>query len=273
MKKLFLTLSMLLAFCIASMAQTQVTFYTNYGSFQAEMYDSLAPITSGNFINLVNNKRYDGKAFYRVVNNFVVQGGLWPDTSATIPDEFDSTGTLTNKKMTLSMANSGPNTGSCEFFINLKNNFFLDYDKAPLTSAHPIFGIVRNGWVIVDSIGKVAVDGNDQPLSPVVMDSLRVTGSFLSQDEIEDNKFLSSVYPNPINSQSILDFHSPKAYAINVTCIDLTGKVVSQHSFEVDEGKNKIPVSEMLPTSAQPGIYFLNVHSAYGLQTFRLIKL
>jgi peptidylprolyl isomerase/peptidyl-prolyl cis-trans isomerase A (cyclophilin A) len=273
MKKAFL-LSVILTFCAAlSHSQTQITFYTNYGAFQAEMYDSLAPITSGNFINLVNNKRYDGKEFYRIIRNFVVQGGLWPDTAATIPDEFDSTGTLTNKKFTISMANSGPNTGSSEFFINVKNNYALDFDKAPLSSAHPVFGIVRTGWEVVDTIRRVPVNGNDQPLSPVVMDSLRVTGTYLSERELDLNAEISAIYPNPITSESILDFYSPQANEALINCINSSGQIIYQSVVSLVKGKNKIPLTNLGMGQQESGIYFVRITVEGVTQVFKLNKI
>jgi cyclophilin family peptidyl-prolyl cis-trans isomerase len=272
MKNCFLSTTLFIVLALGAKAQTQITFYTNYGNFQAEMYDSLAPITSGNFINLVNNKSYDGKLFYRIIRNFVVQGGLAPNTSSTIPDEFDSTGTLTNKKFTISMANAGPNTGSSEFFINVKNNFALDFDKAPLSSAHPVFGIVRSGWEVVDTIRRVPVNANDRPLSPVRMDSLRVTGSYLSQEELALNQFTSSVYPNPINKESILDLYSPSENLATLQCVDGTGKVLFSKEIALNQGKNKISLQQLNFDTWPSGMYFLHVTLSGKANVFKLQK-
>jgi len=65
------------------------------------------------------------------------------------------------------MANAGPNTGGSQFFINLADNSQLDYDKEPLSSKHPVFGIVVEGMDIVDKIAKVQVDGRDKPSEDV----------------------------------------------------------------------------------------------------------
>ena len=153
-------------------AQTQVNFYTNYGDFRIQLYDSLVPITSSNFINLVNTKFYDGAIFHRVIDNFMIQGGDVSPTPATIADEFDSS--LSNLQKTISMANSGPNTGNCQFFINLVNNTYLDFDKPPYTSKHPVFGITISGFDIVENIGNVPTNTNDMPLLDVIMDSVRI---------------------------------------------------------------------------------------------------
>ncbi|MGY8932288.1 MAG: peptidylprolyl isomerase [Flavobacteriales bacterium] len=162
-------------------SQTQVDFFTNYGDFRIELYDSLVPITSSNFINLVSTEFYDGALFHRVIDNFMIQGGDVNPPPPIIQDEFDST--LSNIQMTISMANSGPNTGTCQFFINLVNNTYLDFDKAPFTSKHPVFGITISGFNIVQDIGNVQTNFNDVPYVDVVMDSVRIVNTQVSVDD------------------------------------------------------------------------------------------
>jgi len=164
-------------------AQTQVAFFTNYGEFRIELYDSLVPITSSNFINLVSTEFYDGALFHRVIEDFMIQGGDVSPPPPIIQDEFDST--LSNIQMTISMANSGPNTGTCQFFINLVNNTYLDFDKAPFTSKHPVFGITISGFNIVQDIGSVQTNFNDVPYVDVVMDSVRIVSTQVSVNNIK----------------------------------------------------------------------------------------
>ena len=161
-------------------AQTQVDFHTNYGDFRIQLYDSLVPITSSNFINLVSTEFYDGALFHRVIDNFMIQGGDVSPSPAIIADEFDSS--LSNIQKTISMANSGPNTGTCQFFINLTNNTYLDFDKAPFTSKHPVFGITISGFDVVQDIGNVQTNSNDIPYVDVIMDSVRVFSIPLSNN-------------------------------------------------------------------------------------------
>ncbi len=163
-------------------AQTQVDFHTNYGDFRIELYDSLVPITSTNFINLVTTEFYDGSLFHRVIDNFMIQGGDVSPSPAIIADEFDST--LSNIQKTISMANSGPNTGTCQFFINLVNNTYLDFDKAPFTSKHAVFGITISGFDVVKNIGDVQTGSNDMPYDDVIMDSVRIVSTLLSKSNI-----------------------------------------------------------------------------------------
>jgi peptidylprolyl isomerase len=171
-------------------SQTKVDFYTNYGDFTVELYDSLVPITTSNFINLVSSGFYDGALFHRVISNFMIQGGDVSPAPPPITDEFDST--LSNIQKTISMANSGPNTGTCQFFINLVDNTYLDFDKPPFTSKHPVFGITTSGFNIVEDIGDVQTNFNDVPYVDVIMDSVRIS------DNQTNTSFLSHNYESKL---------------------------------------------------------------------------
>jgi peptidylprolyl isomerase len=182
MKLLLPLFIVLLSF--SAKAQTGIAIYTNYGTINLALYDTLVPNTVSNFVNLVNQKFYDGVIFHRVIDDFMIQGGDGNPSPPAILDEFDVS--LSNIQGTISMANSGPNTGTCQFFINLVNNTFLDYNKTPLTSKHPVFGTTINGFNIVENIGAVQTDGDNAPLMPVVMDSVRVVNLVLAVTDHED---------------------------------------------------------------------------------------
>ena len=171
-------------------SQTKVDFFTNYGDFTVTLYDSLVPITTSNFINLVSSGFYDGALFHRVISNFMIQGGDVSPAPPPITDEFDST--LSNIQKTISMANSGPNTGTCQFFINLVDNTYLDFDKPPFTSKHPVFGITISGFNIVEDIGDVQTNFNDVPYVDVIMDSVRIS------DNQTNTSFLSHNYESKL---------------------------------------------------------------------------
>ena len=122
-------------------------------------------ITSGNFKNLVKKGTYDGIIFHRIIPNFMIQGGDPTGTGygdSSIPKIKDEFKGHKNNKGTISMANSGPNTGSSQFFINLVNNNFLD-------SKHPVFGEVIEGMDVVDKIAKVKTGKMDRPLENVII--------------------------------------------------------------------------------------------------------
>ena len=162
---------------------TLVRFTTNYGEFTAEIYVTESPITAGNFISLVEEGFYDGTRFHRVIDEFMIQGGdpqsrdpslvnLWGSGGPgyTIEDEFIEN--LSNIVGTLSMANSGPNSGGSQFFINVADNTFLDFDKEPLSSKHPVFGKVIEGLDIIIEISQVQTGQADRPLEDVIIDSV-----------------------------------------------------------------------------------------------------
>ncbi|MBN2094981.1 MAG: peptidylprolyl isomerase [Candidatus Aenigmarchaeota archaeon] len=152
-------------------AAKRVLLETNMGNITIELYSNM-PITAGNFENLVKNGTYDGTVFHRVIADFMIQGG---DPTGTgygdpkipkIQDEFVNGST--NVRGTISMANTGqPNSGSSQFFINLVDNTFLDWDKPPASSRHPVFGKVVEGMDVVDKIGKVQTGPGDRPANEV----------------------------------------------------------------------------------------------------------
>ena len=149
-----------------------VLFETNKGDIKLELAGDM-PITTGNFIGLVEKGTYDGVIFHRVIDGFMIQGGdptgtgFGDNSIPNIQDEFTSNNK--NDRGTISMANAGPNTGSSQFFINLVDNSNLDYDKQPLSSKHPVFGEVIEGMDVVDKIAGVAVGAGDRPKEDVVI--------------------------------------------------------------------------------------------------------
>jgi len=148
---------------------TKVKLETSKGDMIIELYSDM-PVTAGNFEKLVREGYYNGIIFHRVIANFMIQGGDPTGTGMggpgyTIEDEFVAG--HSNLRGTLSMANSGPNSGGSQFFINLVDNTFLDYDKEPLTSKHPVFGEVIEGLEVLDAIGNVTTGAQDKPVEEV----------------------------------------------------------------------------------------------------------
>ena len=142
----------------------KIKLETNMGDIVIELYGDM-PITSGNFEKLVSQGFYDGIIFHRIIEGFMIQGGDPKGDGTggpgyTIEDEFTHKDGNKNDRGTISMANSGPNTGGSQFFINLVNNNFLD-DK------HPAFGKVVEGMNVIDKIAKVQKDSSDRPLEEI----------------------------------------------------------------------------------------------------------
>ena len=127
--------------------------------------DPEMPITAGNFETLVKKGYYDGVIFHRIIDGFMIQGGDPTGTGRggpgyAIKDEF--TKNNRNDRGTISMANSGPNSGGSQFFLNLVNNNFLD-------GKHPVFGKIVEGMDIVDKMGKIKTGPGDRPLHNVTI--------------------------------------------------------------------------------------------------------
>jgi len=155
------------------------TFETNLGTFIILVDTEKAPITAGNFITLAESGFYDGTRFHRVIPNFMIQGGdpqskdeslryRWGTGSPgyTIKDEFHKD--LSNVRGTISMANSGPNTGGSQFFINVADNNFLN-------NKHAVFGNVTKGMDIVDKISNAETNSDDQPVEDVMIKKITIS--------------------------------------------------------------------------------------------------
>ena len=159
---------------------------TNKGTIEVELFEDTMPITAGNFAKLANEGFYNGTKFHRVIEGFMIQGGD-PITKTNetlrygtggpdyaIQDEHIKSSLLTNVRGTISMANSGPNSGGSQFFINLVDNQNLDFDKPPLSSKHPVFGRVIAGMDVVDMIGQVETNPGSLPLEDIVVESVTI---------------------------------------------------------------------------------------------------
>ncbi|ADK85306.1 Peptidylprolyl isomerase [Desulfarculus baarsii DSM 2075] len=181
------------AFCIsAGVASAQVRqgenpmvkFTTSMGDIVIELYPDKAPITVQNFLNYVNKGHYAGTVFHRVVPGFVIQGGgLRADmgmkaTDKPIKNEADNG--LKNTHYSLSMARTQiPDSATCQFFINLADNEFLDHTaKTPDGWGYAVFGKVVEGQDVVDKIGAVKTGNkghhSDVPLESVVIEKAEV---------------------------------------------------------------------------------------------------
>ena len=123
---------------------------TTKGTIKFELYEAEAPITTKNFIDLAQKGFYNGLTFHRVIRGFMIQGGC-PKGDGTggpgysIRDEFHPK--LKHTKGAVSMANAGPNTGGSQFFIT-------EAPQPHLDGKHSVFGQVREGQNVVESIKK-----------------------------------------------------------------------------------------------------------------------
>ena len=235
-----------------SNAQSRARVYTSFGNFTLVLEDTLAPITAGNFISLFNQKFYDDVFIHRVVPNFVIQGGDASRSGGTPPpaiqDEFNPI--LSNVEKTISMANAGPNTGTSQFFINLKDNTNLDYDKTPFTSAHPVFGAVIEGWDVVQTIGQQPNSGfpNNTATPLILMDSIRILPSTVGIKTYDINEDFV-MFPNRANR--FINLKSREFTRVRIQ--NLSGQSILEHTLEIN-ANNLIDISAI-----SEGVYLLEL--------------
>jgi len=161
-----------------------VKLNTNYGTITLELFADKAPVTVENFLNYVKDGFYDGTIFHRVINGFMIQGGgMEPGmkekaTNAPIKNEADNG--LSNERGTIAMARTmEPHSASAQFFINVKDNKFLDHSSpTPDGWGYAVFGRVVDGMDVVDRIKEVQT-GNagyhqDVPVEDVILESAEI---------------------------------------------------------------------------------------------------
>ena len=168
----------------AAQEAPKVKFSTSAGDFVVEVYPDKAPKTVENFLQYVKDKHYDGTVFHRVIENFMIQGGGYDAsyaqkaTRAPVAHEGREAvakGGPKNVVGTLAMARtSDPNSASSQFFINVKDNAFLD--PTPSAFGYTVFGKVVSGMDVVNKIKTMPTGAggpfpSDVPKTPVVITS------------------------------------------------------------------------------------------------------
>jgi cyclophilin family peptidyl-prolyl cis-trans isomerase len=143
------------------MPATTVLIETSLGTIQAELDGDKAPVTVANFLAYVDDQFFDDTVFHRVIPDFMIQGGGFAPglrqktTKAAIKNE--SGNGLLNKRGTLAMARTSvPDSATAQFFINLKDNSFLDKANAQDRVGYCVFGKVTGGLDVVDKIQAVS---------------------------------------------------------------------------------------------------------------------
>lgn len=166
-------------------AKSMVTLKTNMGDIQLELDAENAPHTVANFLEYANDGHYNGVIFHRVIPNFMIQGGGFEEgmkekkTRGPIPNEANNG--LKNDKYTVAMARtSDPHSASAQFFINSKDNDFLNFSSETQNGwGYAVFGKVTAGTDVVDAIEKVATGQaghfGDVPLESVIIESVVVS--------------------------------------------------------------------------------------------------
>jgi peptidyl-prolyl cis-trans isomerase B (cyclophilin B) len=160
-----------------------ITLNTNLGDIVIELDEANAPVSSANFKQYVEDGFYDGTIFHRVIKGFMVQGGgFLPDMmqKATRDNiENEAKNGLKNVRGSLAMARtSAPHSASSQFFINVKDNSFLDYPGQD-GWGYCVFAKVTEGLDILEQIENVAIGNKaghgDVPLEPVVINAASIS--------------------------------------------------------------------------------------------------
>ena len=167
--------------CSALAQNPQVELKTSQGSIVIELYPDKAPKTVANFLQYVKEGFYNGTVFHRVIDGFMVQGGGFDrdmrEKATRPPIENEAGNKLRNDVGTLAMARTpNPHSASAQFFINVKDNDFLNYrEPTPQGYGYAVFGKVSKGMDVVARITKVATGnaGGHQnvPKEPIVIES------------------------------------------------------------------------------------------------------
>ena len=169
--------------CSTALAQNpKVELKTSHGNIVIELYADKAPKTVANFLQYVKDGFYAGTIFHRVMDGFMIQGGGFDrdmrEKAPRAPIENEAGNGLKNDAGTLAMARTpNPHSASAQFFINLKDNDFLNYREASNQGyGYAVFGKVVQGMDIVNTIAKVATGGagphQDVPREPIVIESV-----------------------------------------------------------------------------------------------------
>ncbi|MBI1174943.1 MAG: peptidyl-prolyl cis-trans isomerase [Sideroxydans sp.] len=138
-----------------------VKLHTNHGTITLELDDEKAPITVKNFLEYVNSGFYDNTIFHRVIDGFMIQGGGFEpgmkQKATRAPIQNEAANGLKNDAYTIAMARtSDPHSATAQFFINVKDNSFLNYTASNTQGyGYCVFGKVVDGKDVVDAIRKV----------------------------------------------------------------------------------------------------------------------
>ena len=154
----------------------KATLQTSKGDIVIELYDTTTPKTVENFVKLAKEGFYNVVKFHRVIKNFMIQSGdpltkddtktnLWGTGGPGYKFADEITPRNSNGIGTISMANAGPNTNGSQFFINLRDNHFLN-------SKHTVFGAVSSGMDVAAAIEGVACNHADRPLEAITINKV-----------------------------------------------------------------------------------------------------
>ena len=162
-----------MAFAMPALAQ-KVKFTTSSGDIVVELDAAKAPKTVANFLQYVKSGQYEGTIFHRVIPGFMIQGGGMTSDMTEKPTRspigLESKNGLTNDRGTLAMARtSDPHSATAQFFINVKDNAFLNQAQSRDGNGYTVFGKVIQGMDVVDRIVATPTGPGDVPTTPILI--------------------------------------------------------------------------------------------------------
>ncbi|NVD07364.1 peptidyl-prolyl cis-trans isomerase [Vibrio sp. JPW-9-11-11] len=159
-----------------ALAGPKVEFETSLGQFTVELNQEKAPVTVANFIKYVEDGSYVGSQFHRVIPGFMAQGGGFDQNMQSLPTyppiKNEASNGLKNSSATIAMARTNnPNSATRQFFVNLVDNHFLDYDQRP--PGYAVFGKVTQGFDVIQKMGQQPTHSvgryRDVPVKPIII--------------------------------------------------------------------------------------------------------
>jgi cyclophilin family peptidyl-prolyl cis-trans isomerase len=260
--------------CFAQQSNPEVVVDSSLGIIRLQLFPDKAPLTVKNFLSYVDDRFYDGTTFHRVIPNFMIQGGGLDkdlkEKSTRAPIRNESSNDLSNVRGSLAMARTvKPDSATVQFFINVKDNAFLDRAKSRDNVGYAVFGRVVGGMDVVDKICRVKTGAReahfDVPVQPVVIRSIRRATEFsiILGGSFEPGKVFSitAVVDYPGRGQSLVLELPPEAKRL--------------------EGKEMQPVPSYSDGPAvvlwkarvlKPGVFAVTVRSTTGIWQTQKIK-
>ena len=183
---------------VSVLANPFVDIQTNQGTITIELMPDQAPVTVNNFFKYVDSGFYDNTIFHRVIEDFMIQGGgldanLIEQTDVFSPITLESNNGLKNLRGTIAMARtSEPDSATAQFFINSVDNDFLNYQSSS-NPGYAVFGSVKDGMDVVDSINSVNTGIRNVPVENVIIETIRPREGDLSFVGLNSNYAVGDV--------------------------------------------------------------------------------
>ena len=156
----------------------RIKIETSKGDIIVELDEKAAPVTTKNFLSYIEDVFFDGTIFHRVISGFMIQGGgmtadlSQKQTKPPIANEADNG--LKNDRGTIAMARTNdPDSATAQFFINHKDNDFLNY-SGPRNPGYAVFGKTVDGMDVVDTIAEIKTKPGDVPVETVLIKSITI---------------------------------------------------------------------------------------------------